>query len=146
MTFSAFFVSGNPVAASFVQVTGMTVTFTQNTTDPLVTCNNPTAASAPCDLVPGPGPNILPLTTPIGVTIPVGTSVTQTVPMVNFQRKQDYTPAAGMDVTDGPLDTNGIDAVLSYNVRFVFTGEDEFGNNVDAVGFTELTFGAYNNC
>ncbi len=34
VTFSASLVSGNPVAASFVQVTSMTVTFTQNTTDP----------------------------------------------------------------------------------------------------------------
>ena len=53
VTFNAFPVS-QAVAASFVQVTGMIVTFTQNTTDPLVTCTNPTAASAPCDAVPGP--------------------------------------------------------------------------------------------
>ena len=153
VTLSAFFVSGNVVAASFVQVTGMTVTFTQNTTDPLGTCTNPTAASAPCGAVAGPGPAIAQLTTPVNVTIPVGTSVIQTVALMNFQRKDDYTPAFGplatdkFDIfTDGPFDPLGDVAYLSYNVRYVFTGEDEFGNSVDATGATEVTIGAYNNC
>ena len=149
ITFSATLVSGNPVAASFVQVTNMTVTFTQNTTDPAVTCT--AGAFAPnCNAVAGAGPAIFPLTTPINVVIPVGTSVTQILPMMNFQRKDDYTPNAGFLIADvaggGPFDPSGSAATLSYNVRFVFSGEDEFGNSVDATGATEITFGAYNNC
>lgn len=150
VTFSAFPISGNPVAASVVRVTGVQVVFTQNTTDPLVTCTNPTAASAPCGAVPGPGPLITTLTTPVNVVIPVGTSVTETVPLMNFQRKDDYTPSSGAAAfnifADGPFDTNGDVAYLSYNVRYFFTGEDEFGNSVDATGATEVTIGAYNNC
>ncbi len=147
VTLSAFFVSGNAVAASFVQVTGMTVTFTQNTTDPLVTCTNPTAASAPCGAVAGPGPAIAQLTTPLNVTIPVGTNVIQTVSLMNFQRKDDFTPAVDFDIfADGPFDPSVTPAYLSYNVRYVFSGEDEFGNDVDATGAKEITIGAYNNC
>lgn len=147
VTFSASLVSGNPVAASFVQVTSMTVTFTQNTTDPGATCGVSSPFTPNCNAVAGAGPAIFPLTTPINVVIPVGTSVTQILPMVNFQRKQDYTPAAGFDIfTDGPFDPGGNVAFLSYHVRFVFTGEDEFGNNVDATGAEQITFGAYNNC
>jgi len=147
ITFSASLVSGNPVAASFVQVTSMTVTFTQNTTDPAATCGVSSPFTPNCNAVAGAGPAIFPLTTPINVVIPVGTSVTQILPMVNFQRKQDYTPAAGFDIfTDGPFDPGGNVAFLSYHVRFVFTGEDEFGNNVDATGAEQITFGAYNNC
>ena len=161
VTFSASLISGNAVAASFVQVTGMQVSFTQNTTDPPVTCV-PTPVpntAAPCSAVPGPGPAITTLTTPINVVIPVGTSVTQTVPMVNFERKNLFTPAFFFDICGaGPFDPTtpagvpfcaaaGLDpAFLSYNVRFVFQGEDEFGNNVDATAATELTFGAYGNC
>jgi hypothetical protein len=129
ITFSATLISGNPVAASFVQVTAMTVTFTQNTTDPVV------------------GPAILQLTTPIDVVIPVGTSVTQNLSLMNFQRKNDYTPAPGFDIfTAGPFDLSGAPAFLSYNVRYFFSGEDEFGNNVDATAATEVIIGAYNNC
>ncbi len=147
ITFSATLVSGNPVAASFVQLTNMTVTFTQNTTDPPVTCPLPAPFGPNCNAVAGAGPAILQLTTPIDVTIPVGTSVTQILPMVNFQRKNDYTPAFGDDIlTGGPFDPGGNVAYLSYHVRFVFTGEDEFGNSVDATGAEQITFGAYNNC
>ncbi len=147
VTFSASLVSGNPVAARFVQVTNMTVTFTQNTTDPPVTCPLPAPFGPNCNAVAGAGPAILQLTTPIDVTIPVGTSVTQILPMVNFQRKNDYTPAFGDDIlTGGPFDPGGNVAYLSFHVRFVFTGEDEFGNDVDATGATEITFGAYSAC
>ena len=145
ITFSASLVFGNPVAASFVQVTNMTVTFTQNTTDPAVTCA--AGAFAPnCNAVVGAGPAVFQLATPINVVIPVGTTVTQTLPMMNFQRKDAYTPALGFSVALGPTDPSGVDAVLSYNVRYVFSGEDEFGNGVDATGATEITFGAYSNC
>jgi hypothetical protein len=146
VTFSASLVSGTPVAASFVQITNMTVTFTQNTTDPVVTCT--AGAFAPnCNAVAVAGPAIFPLTTPIDVAIPVGTSVTQLMSMVNFQRKDDYTPAVDFNIfPSGPFDPSVTPAYLSYHVRFVFTGEDEFGNSVDATGATEITFGAYSFC
>ncbi len=153
VTFSASLVSGNPVAASFVQLTNMIVTFTQNTTDPPATCTAVLPSAVPpnvppdCNVVAGAGPAIFQLTTPIDVTIPVGTSVTQTLPMVNFQRKNDYTPAFGDDIfTSGPFDPAGNVAYLSYPVRFGVTGEDAFGNDVDATGATEITFGAYSAC
>ncbi len=147
ITFSATLVSGNPVAASFVQITGMVVTFTQNTTDPLVTCVPAAPTSAPCTAVPGPGPAIAQLTTGVDVFIPVGTSVTQTLPMMNGERLNLYTAASGFDIfTAGPFDPIGDNAFLSYTVRYLFTGEDEFGNSVDATGATQVSIGAYDNC
>ncbi len=155
VTFSASLVSGTPVAASLVQVTSMTVTFTQNTTDPAVTCT--AGAFAPnCNAVVGAGPAISQLTTPIDVTIPVGTSVTQTVILIDLDRKNLYTPAAGFDIcTNVPYAPTGVPfcaaaglapAYLSYNVRYFFSGKDEFGNSVDATGATQITIGAYGVC